>query len=52
MPFGEMNWIVFQYTSWREELIVLITDGGTVRGGSADGRGGGRGTFKTASKDG
>lgn len=42
MPFGEINWIVFRYTSSWEELIVLITDGRIIRGGSADGREGGR----------
>lgn len=42
MSFGEINWIIFRHTSSREELVVLIIDGGTVRGGSADGRGGGR----------
>ena len=51
VPFGKINWIIFQYISLREELIVLITDGGRVRGGSADGREGEE-TFKTTSKEG
>lgn len=38
MLFGEINWIIFRYTSLWEELVVLITGGGGSEEGLLMGR--------------
>lgn len=52
MLFGEINWIIFQYTSLWEEPVVLTTGGGGSEEGLLMGRREGGKNFGTTGKEG